>query len=233
MAGMSKKPFKIIAIVLGAALAIVLVLPFFISLNDYIPQIEKAVSAKLKEPVSIKSIKFAALPFPNITIGRITVGKTDDIKVETVKVHPDIFSLLSSNRVIRSIEIDSLVLTQAAIDKIPVWSKPADEKSAQEQPPFRVRSIRLTNALVSHDKTTFGPFDARVNLNDKGEPEDALITTTDGKLKAAVKPDKGNYLIDISAKSWKVPIGPPVLFDELIVKGVATLKDADFSELSA
>ena len=230
---MAKKPFKIVAIVVGVLLAIVVALPFFVSLNDYIPQIEKDISARLKEPVSIKSIKLAVLPLPNITIGRITVGKTDDIKVESVKVIPDLLSLLSSTRVIRSIEIDSLVLTQAAIDKIPVWSKSDDSKSPREQPLFRVASIRLVNALVRHDKASFGPFDARVNLNAKGEPEDALITTTDGKLKAAVKPDKSNYLIDLSAKSWKLPFGPAVQLDELIVKGVATLKDANFSQVSA
>ena len=116
--------------------------PFFISLNDYIPQIEKEVSAKLKEPVSIKSIRFGALPLPNISIGRITVGKTDDIKVESVTVTPDVFSLLSSTRIIKSIEIDTLVLTQAAIDKIPVWSKPDDGKAPPAQAPVRVESIR-------------------------------------------------------------------------------------------
>ena len=230
---MLKKPFKALAIVAGALLAILLAMPFFISFNDYIPQIEKEVSARLKEPVSIKSIKLAMLPLPNVTIGRIAVGKTDDIKVETVKVIPDLFSFLSSTRVIRSIEIDSLILTQAAIDKIPLWSKPAGDQSPRDQPAFRVGSIRLTNALVRHDKATFGPFDARVNLNGKGEPEDALITTTDGKLKIAVRPDKSNYLLDLSAKSWKLPIGPAVQFDELILKGVATLKDAAFSEVRA
>src|SRR6185369_4781097 len=164
------KLVKRIAIACAVLLAILVALPFFISLNDYIPQIEKEVSAKIKEPVSIKSIRFGALPLPNIRIGRITVGKTDDIKVETVTVTPDFFSLLSSTRIIKSIEIDTLVLTQAAIDKIPVWSKPDDGKSppAQAQAPVRVESIRLVNALVRHDKASFGPFDARISLNDKG-----------------------------------------------------------------
>ncbi len=227
------KSFKWIAIVCGLLLAILIALPFFISLDDYIPQIEKAASAKLHEPVSIKSIKFTALPLPHVRIDRIKVGKTGDIKVETVTVIPDIFSLLSATRVIRSIEIDSLILTQAAIDRIPVWSKPDDTKSAQEQPQVRVESIRLVNALVRHDKASFGPFDALVNLNSKGEPTDALITTRDGKLKAAVKPDKSSYLIDISAKSWQLPVGPAVHFDELTMHGVATLKDVDFSRVSA
>ena len=56
---------KYILIVLALLLAIAAVLPFFISLNDYIPRIEKETSARLQEPVSIKSIRFAVLPLPS------------------------------------------------------------------------------------------------------------------------------------------------------------------------
>ena len=227
------KWLKRILIALAVLLVIAVALPFFISLNDYIPRIEKEVSTKLKEPVSIKSITFSALPLPHITIDRISVGKTDDIKVETVAVTPDLLSLLGSTTVIKSIEIHSLILTQKAIDKIPAWSKPDDTKPPQQPPQVRVESIRLVNALVRHDKASFGPFDARVSLNSKGEREKASITTRDGKLKALVTPDKSNYLIDASAKAWTLPFGPAVVFDELTVKGVATLNDASFSQVSA
>ena len=70
-------------------------------------------------------------------------------------------------------------------------------------------------------------------LDSKGEPEDASITTQDGKLKALIKPDKSKYLIDASAKSWTLPVGPALVFDELIIKGVATLNDANLGEVSA
>lgn len=224
------KWLKRILIALAVMLAIAIAVPFFVTLDDYIPRIEKEVAAKLKEPVSIKSIKFVALPLPHITVDGISVGKTGDLKVGKVIVTPDIFSLLAATKVIRSIEIKSLVLTQKALDKIPVWSKADDAKSPAL---VRVESIRLDDAQIKLDKASFGPFDARVNLNGRGEPEDASITTQDGKLKVFVKPGKSNYLIDAAAKSWKAPAGPAILFDELIVKGVATLDDASFSQVSA
>lgn len=217
-------------IALVVLLVIAAAIPFFITLDNYIPRIEKEASAKLKEPVTIKSIKFSALPTPHITVDGIAVGKTEDIKLGKVTVTPDLFSLFSATKVIRSIELNSLVLTQKAIDKIPVWSKPDD---AAAPPLARIENIRLENALVKLAKTTFGPFDGNVSLNAKGEPLEALITTQDGKLKITVKPDKSNYLVDVSAKSWKPPFGPPIEFDELIIKGVATLNNADFSAISA
>ena len=227
------KWLKRIGIVLGVIILILVGIPFFISLNDYIPQIEKEVSARLKEPVTIKSLRAAALPLPHLTVDGITIGKTEDIKVGKVTVTPDLLSLLGSTKVIKTIEINSLVLTQKAIDRIPVWAQ-SDAKGGTPRPAaVRVESIRLDDAMIKLDKASFGPFDARVRLNDKGEPEDASIATQDGKLKAVVKPDKSNYLIDATAKSWKLPVGPALLFDELAINGVATLNDASFSQVSA
>lgn len=224
------KWLKRILIPLAALLVIAAVLPFFISLNDYIPRIEKELSAKLQEPVSIRSIKFAVLPRPHVTVEGITVGTTDDIKLGKVLVTPDLFSLLQSTKVIESIEIDSLALTQKAIDKIAAWVKP---DTADSPPQFRVASIRLSGALLDFGKTSFGPFDVRVNLKDGGEPGDASVTTQDGKLKALITPGKSGYLIDASAKSWTLPVGPAIAFDDIAIKGVATLGDADLGEVSA
>lgn len=227
------KWLKRILIVLVLLLVIAVALPFFITLNDYIPRIEKEVSAKLKEPVSIKSIRFTALPLPHVTVDGITVGTTDDIKLGKVLVTPDIFSLLQSTKVIKSIEIDSLTLTQKGIDKITAWAKSDTDKLPQQPQQARVESIRLNKVLISFGKASFGPFDARVSLDSKGEAEDASITTQDGRFKALIKSDKSKYLIDASAKSWTLQVGPALVFDELIIKGVATLNNANLGEVSA
>ncbi len=221
------------AIVLGGLLALIVALPFFISLTEYIPQIEKEASAKLKEPVTIKSIRLAPLPLPHLAIDGVTVGKSEDLKLGKVTVTPDLFSLLGTAKVIRSIEIDSLVLNRQALDRILALSRSDPAKQPPQPPAFRVENIRLDNALVKLDKTNFGPFDARVRLNVKGDPEDASITTRDGKLKASIRPDKSNYLIEASAQSWKMPVEPVITFDELVIKGVATANDASFSQVSA
>src|SRR5258706_6482012 len=128
------KWLKRASIVFAVLLAIAAAVPFFVSLDDLIPRIEREASAKLKEPVTIKSLKFGMLPVPHITVDGITVGKTEDIKLGTVIVTPAVLSLMSTPKVIRSIELKSLVLTQKAIDKIPVWSK----SDGTAPPPVRI-----------------------------------------------------------------------------------------------
>lgn len=229
------KWLKRIGLVIGAVVLLLAAVPFLISLDDYIPRIEQEVSARLKEPVKIGGLRAAGLPLPHVVVDGISVGKAEDIKVGKVSVTPDLWSLLGDTKVIKSIEIEQLVLTQKAVDKIPVWAG-ADKKkpAAPAGPPaLRVESIRLDDAIVKLKQATVGPFDARVRLGADGNPESASIVTRDGKLRAEVRPQGGNFMIDAVAKDWTLPAGPALHFDELVIKGVATLTDADIGEIRA
>lgn len=228
------KWLKRIGFVIGVLLLALAVVPFFISLDDYIPAIEKEVSARIREPVKISGLRAVGLPLPHVTVSGITVGKAEDIKVGKVTVTPDLWSLLDATKVIKSIEIDGLVLTQEAIGKIPAWM-PADAKTgAPVQPPaIRLEVIKLGDAVIKLEKVTFGPFDARLSLSSDGNLKSVSIATRDGTLKAAVKPQQSSYLIDAGAKGWKLPLGSGLRFDELAVKGMATAKGASFSDMRA
>src|SRR5688572_29664516 len=194
------KWLKWIGIPLAAVVLLLAVIPFFISVNDYIPQIEKAVSDRLKEPVKIQSLRLVMLPVPHLTIDGITVGKSQDLTVGKVTVTPDLWSLLGATKVVRNIEIDKLVLTQAGLEKIPLWtaSDKPDEPAA-----VRVEKIKLDDVVLKLATATFGPFDARLSMTGAGSLENASVESRDGKLKALVKPqEKDKYSIDAHAKSW-------------------------------
>jgi hypothetical protein len=148
-----------------------------------------------------------------------------------VTVTPDLWSLLDTPKVIRSIEIDNVVLTQAGLDKIPTWMK---SDKPDEPAAVAIRSIKLDDATLKLAKATFGPFDARLAMSGDNALESASIEARDGKLKAFVKPEgKDKFLIDAQAKAWKVPVGAAILFDELNIKGVATTTEANLSEIRA
>ena len=216
-------------VVAGGLILVLAVVPFFVSLNDYIPTIEKAASEKLQEPVRIESLKLALLPVPHLSIHGTTIGDGGMLTVGRITVTPDLWSLASTPRVLRTIEVEKLVLTQAGVERIPLWTK----SDPDEPPAVRVGKVKLDDATIKLAKATFGPFDARLELTDAGALDSASITTQDGKLKANVRPEKGAYLIDAAAKAWRLPAGPAILFDELEVKGVATVKDATFEEVRA
>jgi len=214
--------------VVVTALAIV---PFFVSLDDYRPRIEQLLAEKLKEPVKLKSLRLAGLPLPHVIIDGIEIGKAD-VKVGRIAVTPDLLSLLTDTKIIRSVDITGLVLTQRGLDRIPLWIK-TDPKAKPAAFTVRVQTVRLDDALLQLQKASFGPFDARVAIAADGAPERADITARDGKFKATIKPAGEKFNIDVQAKGWQLPVGPSIVFDELLVKGVATMKEASFGDVKA
>lgn len=226
------KWIKRLVLVFAALVAVLAVVPLFVSLDDYRPRIEQAVSAKLKEPVSLKKLRLAGLPTPHVVIEGVTVGKAGDITAGEVTVTPDLLSLLTDTKVIRSIEIEGLLITQRALDKMPEWTK-ADPKAEPAAFKVLVRAIRLTDTRLQLQKAGFGPFDARVAIGADGLPERADITARDGKFKAALTPAGGKFGVEVNARDWRLPAGPPIHFEQLEVRGTATPTEADFSDIRA
>ena len=108
------KWLKFTGIIFLLLLAVLAALPFFISLNDYIPLIENKLSAKIDEPVTINNIQLRLLPTPHINVNDVMVGVEGDLKLARVVLTPDIFSIFKSLYVIKDIEIDALVINQKA-----------------------------------------------------------------------------------------------------------------------
>src|SRR3954471_17196939 len=131
--------FKRFAIVAAVLAAIAAAIPLFIKLDHFIPRIEKEASAKLNEPVTIKSLGFGLMPVPHVIVDGVVVGKNADIQLGQIVVKPAVLSLLSSAKVVKSVEVKSLVLTQKALDKLTALSKA--EKASP--PPVRIESIQL------------------------------------------------------------------------------------------
>ncbi len=228
---MKMKWFKRLLVLFAVLVATLAVLPLFVSLDDYRPRIERLLSEKLKEPVTIKRVRLAGLPLPHVIVDGVEIGNAD-IRVGRIAVTPDLLSMLSATKVIRSIDIDGLVLNQRALDRIPAWTR-ADPKSKPADFTMQVRAIVLDDALLQLQKATFGPFDARISLAANGFPERADITARDGKFKARVIPSGGKFGIEVDARGWRPPAGPPILFDELQIRGVATTTAATLSEVRA
>ncbi|MES1986638.1 MAG: hypothetical protein V4440_01160, partial [Pseudomonadota bacterium] len=130
-------------------------------------------------------------------------------------------------------EVDSPVISQQAFNKLLVLSKSNAEPASQQSSPVRVESIHFINALLKLGKVNFGPFDSSVELNNNGKLVEASMTTPDEALNILIKPDQSNYLINVHAKKWPLPIGPQLLLDELDIKGVATINDVNFSQVTA
>jgi hypothetical protein len=195
------------------------VLPFLIPLSTYIPQIEKEVSGKIHEPVSIRALHVLLLPVPEVKLEGIKIGRTPEGKIETLKIYPDLPSLFADVKIIRSVELESVSVNRELLGRLPLGAEPGGGPQK-----VMVRKIRLSKVRLDVGKVDLGLLGAEIRFGDDGAWKHARIESEDGKVKIAAKPAKDHYLLDATAKNWQPPAGPPMVFDELNIEAVA---DAD------
>ena len=222
------KWLKAIVAVVGALVAVALLVPFFVTVNDYIPALEKELSARLGEPVSIDNLDAALLPVPHARVEGITIGTAEDIQVGKVTLKPDLWTLVRSEKVIRSVELEDVTLSQKALGALAALSQ--GDKGAGT---IRVENVRLSNAVVKLERSKFGPFNVHVRVSNGQDQGLVTLKTADGALEAKAVPEAGQFRIEIAARKWVPPMGPQFVFDELDVKGVVRGNDAQFASVSA
>ena len=74
-----------IGIVIVALVAILALVPLFVSLEDYVPVLERELAARLGMPVSIDDLDGALLPYPHLKVEGIAVGKSVDLTAANLR----------------------------------------------------------------------------------------------------------------------------------------------------
>lgn len=219
---------KLSAFPLGVVLLLALMLPFFIPLNRYLPQIQKIASDQLGEPVTIAELKFALLPLPAVTLAGISIGKTPETKIGAVTVWPDLWSLLREIKVLRAVEIDGVTVNRTLIDKITALAKRPTEGPQTVQ----VKRIKLSAIHLDIDALKWGPLRADIALDDRGL---AAIDagSEDKRFNLTLTPGKAGQQLTIQAKNWNLPLKPALKFDTLSAKGLLIENDLNLPEINA
>lgn len=202
--------------VVGIAVGVIALLPFIIPLGSFIPDIEKAASAQLREPVKIGSLRVFLLPLPHLTISDIEVGARPYLRVRKVVVSPRLLSLLSAQKVIREISLRGVVVQPPLLAKIPAWTSGT---STSGPALVRVERIEIRNADLDLKGVRLREVDFDLALDANGALTEALLAADRGKLKARLVPKGRDYAVELAARNWTLPAGPPLLLTELDARG--------------
>ncbi len=216
------------AVIAGSVLALLFFIPFLIPMSAYLGQVEKMAADKLGVPVSIDALRIALLPSPRLNIEGLVIGKNKDISVERVAVVPAITSLFSDVKVLSSVQIKKPVINKAALEILSALSKQPSAAPAA----VNVNQIIVKEARLEWPGITLPEFNAEIALA-ANKPESALIKSLDGKLEMELTPQGKLQTITLSADKWTVPVGPPLLIDQLKADMVLYDNRLEITQLNA
>ena len=201
----------------------------FIPFNGDKPAIEKLIAERIGETVTVGTLHVNLLPLPHLNIGDVVIGEAGDIKIETITVPWDVIGGGAEKKSYKQVEFDTVQIKQAALARLPGWTKLENASSRLSIESLVFRNVRLTLNDVILDA-----FGAVVTLAPDGTFLKAnLIHVDQDRLKAEIASRDGGITVSFSAKKWRAPVAEPLVFAEFRFKGLARPGSIEISDIEA
>ncbi len=209
----AKKPLKLGSMIaIGAAVFIVLGLAVveLMPLSGYVPGVEKMLSDRLQEPVSVSGMNFSLLPSPQLRIERITIGKAQEVKIDSTVVPVSSLAILDENKDLDEVLLASVNIDQDVIPRFAAWAKaPA---GAQR---LHINRLKLNNVKLAVRGLDLPTIEGTVTFGKDGSVQEAVLRDPKVSVKLTVNKETGVLNAALTAKNWQPPYGPAVEFSEL------------------
>jgi uncharacterized protein involved in outer membrane biogenesis len=203
-----------ILIALGVLLGLVAAAPWLVPTSAWKGPLEEAVSRALDAPVTLGAIDVVLLPLPHATLKDMDVGK-GAITLTAAAAYPELLSLFSSPRRMRRVELKQLQINPEGLAILQrLAEQPSSGPSPVEIARLNAQDVRVTLAA--------GPLPAvkaTVELGAQNQPQKLELSTTDGKARMVAVPQGEAWTLDIAARDWALPFGPPLVLTELKANG--------------
>ena len=226
------KWLKRLLVGLFALLMLAVAAIYLTPLDTYVPEVERALSSQLHEPVSIRHIRIAAAPLPHLELQDVRLGVGEGIVARSVDAELDLPGLLAGNVVLRRIAVKDgiahLALVRKLADlfgKVPVAGQRVT-----------VRELRLVGMSLLVPEMTLGPVDGKLEFTQAGKLERAWFAMDEQKVTAILKPlspphglqanaPQPGLHLTIQARGWTPPQFPQMPLRELQIEGVLGKQD--------
>ena len=220
------KTMKALPFALPLVLVLIVALVHVMNLGMLIKPIEKLASASVGEPVTVSEVHAALFPQPRLVLTDVAVGSKADIKVGKVTIASGMSLLFDETKHIKSVELDTLTLRPAELDRQMRWVNHAASMEKLE-----IGQITLKN--LSFQLPGVEPFYGKLERSPEGLLSRVELTNHEHNLTLVLTPQSGGCALALNASLWKPPLLNPLELDEVSATGVISQGQASLSQIEA
>lgn len=222
-----KKLVKVCAIYVPIAFIILLGLMHVVSLSMLNAPIEKLASAALGAPVKVGEVRASLWPEPHFKLNNVSAGENSAVNIATVQMSPEISSLFSDNKVVKSLVIEGADLSDKDFQNTDAWLHhlPKDEQ-------LSIGNISFKQIKLNLNDLALGTFEGDIHFNDKQQLASVEMKGTDNPLRVEVMPREGRYDVRLTAEKWPLPVGTQMVFETLSARGEYRQNQLNLSQVS-
>lgn len=201
---------------LAAALSLgVLLFPYGI----YLPEVEAALAQSSARPARIAAMRVTVYPRPGLLLEQVRLGEdgaTDQVSMASLRLRPELRSLLSPQIVFGEAELIGITLSAAALDTL----AQALDASANAPARARVVQVSLSEAGIAFGDLVFTGLAGRLQLSADHRLQSALLQSPSKNLLVELQPATGGGMnVKLEGTAWRPEPKSPYLFDSLDLQG--------------
>ncbi|HZR02276.1 MAG TPA: hypothetical protein VFA81_03775 [Burkholderiales bacterium] len=217
-------PAKLGAIAVGLLVAIAVAIIQFVPFSAYAPTLGKAASDVVGEPVRVGAVKASLFPAFHLRLESVVVGDLQDIRAAGVSVYMGIGALFGERKEIDRVVIDSPVIPEEALARLPVWLSRQGVAAG-----VYISKVELQSAKLELKGIELPSFNANVELDGKSIHA-ATLESNDGHFAVQLAQTDGGMLVQARGRNFRLPLGPALEFTDLEAKGALNSSELVVSE---
>lgn len=203
-----------------AGVALIHVVPF----DERAAMFEKAATAQLQQPVAIGKLYLSLLPQPQWRLEDVSIGSEAQVTIAQINAIPELSSLYGDQAVFKSIELQSPVLNEQALEWL-LFGK-------AQQGHLSVARVTAHNATLASKNITLPSFNAVTSIGANGSWAKISIDSLDRKTRLQLLPDRNTVKVELNAESFAMPFGSNLKIDEFAAKGTAHRNELAITDFS-
>jgi hypothetical protein len=204
---------KPLALCVAALLLIGMALVHLISFDGQIPRFEQALSAQFQQPAKIRAIHLGLLPHVHLRLDDVALGAAGQIRVGRVKAFGRIGNLFDDKKTFTSLELEAPALTAEGLG----WILFGQHQTRD----MAFRDVKVLGASLESKDIKLPLFDATVVSDGDGGWKAITISAQDQNLVLALTPKGNSVIVEVNAKTFKLPFGSTLTLEEFAAKGTA------------
>jgi len=203
-------------VLLGAALLVgALLFPY----ASYLPEVEAALAQSSGRPARIGAMRISIYPRPGLLLEEVRLGDdgaADQLSMASLRLRPQVATLLSPQVVFREAELIGITLSAATFDGLAQALAASATGSARAS----VIQVSLSDAAITFGDLAVAGLGGQLQLTADHLLESASLHSASKNLQVELKPmTGGGVTVKLEGIAWRPAPKSPYLFDSLELQG--------------
>lgn len=205
-----------LALTLLIVIALLSLTLIFFPYEQYLPELEAALTQVAGRPVKVGSMRVSAYPVPVLALEKVSVGEGEEaLHVDAVRLEPEITTLTAPRKRFRKVTLSGVTFSAQSIAGLAALAS----SSARPESFADAASIVLEKAEVAFGGSVFSDLQGKAELGDQGRLHSLRLASADRALEVVLVPADGRIDFSVEAIAWRPVKESPFFFDSLNLKG--------------